>query len=62
MIAGLVLVILLMIPLIPIADALDPWILTDEWSPFVIFVASILLVIFSPKSDKWTPTRQYLIY
>ncbi|XP_059485082.1 sphingosine-1-phosphate phosphatase 1-like [Neocloeon triangulifer] len=57
LIGGLVLVFLLMVPLIPLEDALDPWILTSDWSPFVVFISAVSLVILSPKSDKWTPTR-----
>ncbi|XP_065331528.1 sphingosine-1-phosphate phosphatase 2-like [Cloeon dipterum] len=56
-IGGLVLVTLLMIPIIPLEDALDPWILTSDWSPYIIFLAAVFLVILAPKSDKWTPTR-----
>lgn len=56
-IAGLVLTVLLMIPLVPLVDALDPWLLSSGWSPLCVFVVSVLLIWFYPSADKWTPTR-----
>ncbi|XP_050084167.1 sphingosine-1-phosphate phosphatase 1-like [Anopheles aquasalis] len=56
-IAGLVLVILLMIPLIPLVDRLDTIIVTSRWSPLLVLTISILLIVFYPDSGKWTPTR-----
>ncbi|XP_035910730.1 sphingosine-1-phosphate phosphatase 1-like [Anopheles stephensi] len=56
-IAGLVLVVLLMIPLIPIVDRLDLVIVTSRWSPIFVLSISILLIVFYPDSGKWTPTR-----
>uniref|UniRef100_A0A182VTY7 Phosphatidic acid phosphatase type 2/haloperoxidase domain-containing protein n=1 Tax=Anopheles minimus TaxID=112268 RepID=A0A182VTY7_9DIPT len=56
-IAGLVLVVLLMIPLIPIVDRLDLIIVTSRWSPIFVLSISILLIVFYPDSGKWTPTR-----
>ncbi|XP_050077836.1 sphingosine-1-phosphate phosphatase 1-like [Anopheles maculipalpis] len=55
--AGLVLVVLLMIPLIPIVDRLDLIIVTSRWSPIFVFSISILLIVFYPDPGKWTPTR-----
>lgn len=55
--AGILLTVLLMLPLVPIVDALDHFILSSKFAPLVILVTSILLIIFHPKSDKWTPTR-----
>lgn len=46
-----------MLPLVPLVDALDPWLLTSAWSPLCVFVASVALIWFYPSSDKWTPTR-----
>ncbi|XP_055546404.1 sphingosine-1-phosphate phosphatase 1-like [Wyeomyia smithii] len=56
-IAGLVLVVLLMIPLIPIVDKLDYIIVTSRWSPIFVLTISITLIVFYPDSGIWTPTR-----
>ncbi|XP_058060168.1 sphingosine-1-phosphate phosphatase 1-like [Anopheles bellator] len=56
-IAGLLLVVLLMIPLIPLVDRLDIIIVTSRWSPLFVLSISILLIVFYPDSGKWTPTR-----
>lgn len=56
-IAGLALVVLLMIPLIPIVDKLDYIIVTNIWSPIPVLAVSILLIVFYPDSGTWTPTR-----
>lgn len=55
--AGLALTVLLMVPLVPLVDALDPWLLASAWSPLCVFVVSVLLIWFYPSADKWTPTR-----
>lgn len=56
-IAGLALAIGLMIPLIPLVDRLDTWLLQTSYSPLVILAVSILLIKIYPNADKWTPTR-----
>ncbi|XP_067009815.2 sphingosine-1-phosphate phosphatase 2 isoform X2 [Anabrus simplex] len=56
-VVGLILALLLMVPLVPIVDALDYYLLTGRWSPFILLLISILLVVFYPSSDRWTPTR-----
>ncbi|XP_071454672.1 sphingosine-1-phosphate phosphatase 2-like [Hetaerina americana] len=56
-VAGLVLVLLLMIPLIPLVDSMDHFCLTHKHSPFLLTTAAVLMVIYSPSGDRWTPTR-----
>ncbi|GJQ82116.1 hypothetical protein Trydic_g15903 [Trypoxylus dichotomus] len=56
-IAGLVLSIILMFPLVPLADQLDNYFLTSPTGPLLCLVFSILVIIYYPNSDKWTPTR-----
>jgi len=56
-IAGLVLAVLLMFPLVPLVDALDSFLLTNKWSPIVLLSLSIGIIVFYPKSAVWTPTR-----
>ncbi|CAG9578089.1 unnamed protein product [Danaus chrysippus] len=55
--AGLLLASLLLLPLVPLVDALDPWLLESPWSPLSVLLVSVLAVVFHPQSDKWTPTR-----
>ncbi|XP_046395785.1 sphingosine-1-phosphate phosphatase 1-like [Ischnura elegans] len=56
-VAGLVLVLLLMVPLIPLVDAMDQFCLTHKHSPLLLSTAAVLMVIYSPSGDRWTPTR-----
>lgn len=55
--AGLLLTVALMLPLVPLVDALDHVLLTAYISPLVVLFISILAIIYYPNSDKWTPTR-----
>nr|CAD7580165.1 unnamed protein product [Timema californicum]CAD7580402.1 unnamed protein product [Timema californicum] len=47
----------MMIPVVPLVDSLDYYLLTNRWSPIILLTAGILLIIFYPSSDRWTPTR-----
>lgn len=55
--AGLVLASALLTFLIPIVDQLDGFLLTSQWSPLLVIAISILVIVYYPQSDKWTPTR-----
>ncbi|XP_026314109.1 sphingosine-1-phosphate phosphatase 2-like [Hyposmocoma kahamanoa] len=55
--AGLLLSSGLLVILIPLVDYLDGLILTSHWSPLLILVISIAVIVFYPNADKWTPTR-----
>ncbi|KAK0169575.1 hypothetical protein PV328_011867 [Microctonus aethiopoides] len=56
-IAGLLLAIILMIPLIPIVNYMDHYFITNYWSLVILIAISIIVVVYYPTSDKWTPTR-----
>ncbi|VEN50576.1 unnamed protein product [Callosobruchus maculatus] len=56
-IVGLALAIVLMVPLVPIVDFLDSYLLTNPISPILLLVSSILVIVYYPNSGKWTPTR-----
>ncbi|XP_044754618.1 sphingosine-1-phosphate phosphatase 1-like [Coccinella septempunctata] len=56
-IVGLLLTILLMIPLVPLVDHLDHYLMTNTTSPFLLLVSSIVIIVYYPNSGKWTPTR-----
>ncbi|XP_039751565.1 sphingosine-1-phosphate phosphatase 1-like isoform X2 [Pararge aegeria] len=55
--AGLLLASALLAVLIPAVDSLDSFLLTSQWSPLLVVVISILVIVYHPQSDKWTPTR-----
>ncbi|CAK1601426.1 unnamed protein product [Parnassius mnemosyne] len=55
--AGLLLSSALMVLLIPLVDWLDGILLTARYSPIFILAISILVVVYHPHADKWTPTR-----
>ncbi|CAH0714103.1 unnamed protein product, partial [Brenthis ino] len=55
--AGLILASALLIFLIPIVDQLDGFLLTSQWSPLLVIAISVLVIVYHPQSDKWTPTR-----
>lgn len=46
-----------MVPMVPLVDRLDYWLLTTTYSPVLIILAAVLLVKWYPQPDKWTPTR-----
>ncbi|XP_013781285.1 sphingosine-1-phosphate phosphatase 1-like [Limulus polyphemus] len=54
---GLFLVTLLMVVLLPIIDTMDSFFLTHRFSPLVAILFTMLLVVFYPSSDRWTPAR-----
>ncbi|XP_047001563.1 sphingosine-1-phosphate phosphatase 2-like [Schistocerca americana] len=56
-VVGLMLAIALMFPVVPIVDTLDHHLLTNKWSPGFVMLVSILVMVFYPSSDRWTPTR-----
>ncbi|XP_013142811.1 PREDICTED: sphingosine-1-phosphate phosphatase 2-like [Papilio polytes] len=54
---GLVLAGALLVPLIPLVDWLDGVLLTAPYAPALVLAVSVLLVVYHPHADKWTPTR-----
>ncbi|XP_043665345.1 sphingosine-1-phosphate phosphatase 1-like [Vespula pensylvanica] len=56
-IAGLLLAIMLMIPLVPLVDALDYYTVTNVWVLTLLILISVIAVVYYPCSNKWTPTR-----
>ncbi|PNF35891.1 Sphingosine-1-phosphate phosphatase 1 [Cryptotermes secundus] len=56
-VVGIVLAFGLMVPVVPLVDALDHYLLTSHWSPAILLITAICLVVFYPSSDRWTPTR-----
>uniref|UniRef100_A0A1B0DM25 Phosphatidic acid phosphatase type 2/haloperoxidase domain-containing protein n=1 Tax=Phlebotomus papatasi TaxID=29031 RepID=A0A1B0DM25_PHLPP len=55
--AGLFLTGILMLPLIPLVDWADYYILSHKFSPVLLTIVSILLIAIYPRADRWTPTR-----
>ncbi|XP_028156374.1 sphingosine-1-phosphate phosphatase 1-like [Ostrinia nubilalis] len=55
--AGLFLSTSLLAVLIPLVDWLDGVLLSSYWAPVVVIALSILVIVFYPNADKWTPTR-----
>ncbi|KAK9886069.1 hypothetical protein WA026_014853 [Henosepilachna vigintioctopunctata] len=56
-IVGLLLTVVLMIPLVPVVDHLDHYLMTNPTSPLILLVSSIVIIVYYPNSGKWTPTR-----
>ncbi|XP_021924844.1 sphingosine-1-phosphate phosphatase 2-like isoform X2 [Zootermopsis nevadensis] len=56
-VVGVMLALALMVPVVPLVDAMDHYLLTSSWSPAILLTAGICLVVFYPSSDRWTPTR-----
>lgn len=54
---GLILTIVLMIPLVPLVDITNSYIITNFWLSAILIVISIIVIVYYPLSDKWTPTR-----
>ncbi|XP_053612604.1 sphingosine-1-phosphate phosphatase 1-like [Plodia interpunctella] len=55
--AGLLLSTALLVVLIPTVDWLDGVLLASNYSPILVLAVSILVIVFHPNADKWTPTR-----
>ncbi|KAG6445482.1 sphingosine-1-phosphate phosphatase 1 [Manduca sexta] len=55
--AGLLLSSSLLLVLIPLVDALDGFLLTWQFAPLLVVTVSILVIVYYPNADKWTPTR-----
>ncbi|XP_012521403.1 sphingosine-1-phosphate phosphatase 1 [Monomorium pharaonis] len=56
-VAGLVLAIALMIPLIPLVDITNSYVITNFWLVAILIAISIAAIVYYPSSPKWTPTR-----
>ncbi|XP_011309058.1 sphingosine-1-phosphate phosphatase 1 [Fopius arisanus] len=56
-VAGLLLAIMMMIPLVPVVDFTDYYLVTNEAAFFILFLMSVATIIYYPTSEKWTPTR-----
>ncbi|XP_011703096.1 PREDICTED: uncharacterized protein LOC105459093, partial [Wasmannia auropunctata] len=55
--AGLVLAIALMIPLVPLVDLTNSYVVTNFWLVAMLIAISIATIVYYPSSYKWTPTR-----
>lgn len=55
--AGLILAVALMIPLIPLVDKTDYYIISNFWGMMTLIAISIGVIIYYPCDKKWTPTR-----
>lgn len=55
-VAGLSLALLLMIPMVPLVDAVDHICMTEPWSPIVVLLVAVFVLVIFPHSDHWTPT------
>ncbi|CAH1737146.1 sphingosine-1-phosphate phosphatase 2-like [Aphis gossypii] len=56
-IAGLLLAIVLLIPFVPLADVLDRYLMYSNWTPLILIVVTVSLILIYPTSDQWTPTK-----
>lgn len=57
MIAGLLLATVLLIPFVPLADVVDRYLMYSKWTPLLLFVITVSLIIIYPTTDQWTPTK-----
>ncbi|CAO1332999.1 unnamed protein product [Diamesa serratosioi] len=54
---GLILTASLMVILVPVIDFLDGFLQKNMLAPIFIILVPIMLIVFYPKTEKWTPTR-----
>lgn len=54
---GLILTASMMVVLVPVIDFLDGLLQKNMLAPIFIISIPIMLIVFYPKTDKWTPTR-----
>ncbi|XP_068632454.1 sphingosine-1-phosphate phosphatase 2-like [Battus philenor] len=55
--AGLLLSTALLAVLIPVVDRLDGVLIAEPYAPLLVLTVAILVVVYHPHADKWTPTR-----
>lgn len=58
-VAGLLLVAILFVFVIPLVDKLDPYLLKHGFGGLFILAAGIFLAICTPGADRWTPARLF---
>lgn len=56
-VAGLSLVLVLFVPVIPLADYLDPVIVQSEYGGLAMFLVGVVLCFCTPGGDRWSPAR-----
>nr|XP_012217514.1 PREDICTED: sphingosine-1-phosphate phosphatase 2-like [Linepithema humile]XP_012217515.1 PREDICTED: sphingosine-1-phosphate phosphatase 2-like [Linepithema humile]XP_012217516.1 PREDICTED: sphingosine-1-phosphate phosphatase 2-like [Linepithema humile]XP_012217517.1 PREDICTED: sphingosine-1-phosphate phosphatase 2-like [Linepithema humile] len=56
-VAGLILATALMVPLVPLVEMTNVYIITNVWLLAILIAVSIATIVYYPCSDKWTPTR-----
>ncbi|XP_050520620.1 sphingosine-1-phosphate phosphatase 2-like [Daktulosphaira vitifoliae] len=55
--AGLSLAIVLLIPILPVADIADRFLMYCFWTPFILVTLTVGLIIMYPTGNQWTPTK-----
>ncbi|XP_072750715.1 sphingosine-1-phosphate phosphatase 2 [Anoplolepis gracilipes] len=56
-VVGLTLTIVLMIPLVPLVDITNSYIITSFCLSVILTIVGIAVIVYYPLSNKWTPTR-----
>ncbi|XP_055386487.1 sphingosine-1-phosphate phosphatase 1-like [Condylostylus longicornis] len=56
-VVGLLLTMVLMTVFVPLIDYADFFIISWKYSPLFLLFISIMIIVYYPISDKWTPTR-----
>ena len=54
---GLIVGLMLLVPVLPLAEYSDFWLLSSPYAPFVLTAIELLGLYFYPGSDRWTPAR-----
>lgn len=54
---GLAVGLMLLVPVLPLAEYSDFWLLSSPYAPFVLTAIELLGLYFYPGSDRWTPAR-----
>ena len=49
--------VLLLVPVMPLAEYSDFWLLSSPYAPFVLTAIELLGLYYYPGSDRWTPAR-----
>jgi hypothetical protein len=55
---GLICGALLLVPILPLAEYADYWLLSSDFAPIITITIEMLALYFYPGSDRWTPARQ----
>lgn len=54
---GAAISVYLLLTLLPFTDYVEGFLATSWWSPLVVILVPVILIVYFPMTKQWTPTR-----